>query len=1075
VVGWNRTRREYPRGATIAQVFEDQARRTPEAVAVVFDGERLSYGELDERANRLAWHLRELGVGADTRVAICCERSLQMVVGLLGILKAGGAYVPLDPSYPSERLGFMLADSDVRVLVTQEGLSVVLPGHAARVVRLDADGEQIARQSAGAPPSVTNAEDLAYVIYTSGSTGIPKGIAVTHRAVNRLVLNTDYVPVQPSDRIAQASNASFDAATFEIWGALLNGACLVGVSREASLSPRDLAAVLREQGVTILFLTTALFNAVAREDASAFSGLRHLLFGGEAVDPARVREVLEGGPPRRLLHVYGPTETTTYATWHLVEEVPEDATTVPIGRPIANTTAYVLDARMNAVPVGVAGELYLGGDGLARGYLGRPELTAEKFVPDPFGGDPGGRLYRTGDLVRHREDGSIEFLGRIDHQVKVRGFRIELGEIEALLRRQPVVKDAVVVLREDHPGDKRLAAYVTAEDGQTLDTSELQRRLKGKLPEYMVPSAVVCLESLPLNPNGKVDRGALPVPDAPRCDEALVLPRNDVEKRISAIWSEVLHVDEIGVHDNFFALGGDSILSIQIVARAAQAGLHFTPREIFQHQTVAELAAVAATASGIAEAEQNAVSGALPLTPIQRWFFEQDLPAPQHFNQALVLEAARPLDVRLLEKALAQLEAHHDALRLRFTRGASGWEQEIVAFGPEARVQNVDLSAVAPGHQPAAVEAVAAGLQRGLSLADGPLLRAAWFELGADRRRRLLLVIHHLAVDGVSWRILLEDLETAYGQLERGEDVRLPAKTTSFREWARRLSDHAQSTAVREELAYWASVAGAPDLPTDRRGGANDERSAENVVVSLDEDETAMLLRLVPARFHTEINDVLLTALALSFAQWTGEPRLSVDVEGHGREDILPGLSVARTVGWFTSVFPVALDVDRAATPVKALERIRQQLRRIPAKGIGFGLLRYLCSDRGVVAALQGRPQPEVSFNYLGQLDHAAGTASLLLPARESTGPPRDPGGRRAHLIDVTGLVVGGRLRMTWIYGMEVHDHRTIERLAQTFVESLRAILVAARRETAPVRVPARADGMDPLELETALRQVSFE
>ena len=606
VVEWNDTARDYPREASLTEVFAAQVRRTPEAVALSFDGQVVTYRELDRRSNQLARYLRTLGVGPEVRVGVSLERSLDLPVALLGIVKAGGAYVPLDPSYPAERLAFMLGDSSVPVLLTQERLVSQLTGHGARVVCLDRDWEEVGKESAEDPGVRVSGESLAYVIYTSGSTGIPKGVAVTHRGVSRLVLNTNYLQVEASDRIAQASNASFDAATFEIWGALLNGARVVGISREVSLSPRDLAAALREQGVTILFLTTALFNQVVQEDAAAFSTLRHLLFGGEAVAPPWVRRVLEGGRrPGRLLHVYGPTETTTFATWHLVQEVAEGAETVPIGGPIGNTTTYVLDEGMGPVPIGVAGELFIGGDGLARGYLNRPELTAEKFVPDPFGVEGGGRLYRTGDLVRWTADGSIEFLGRKDHQVKMRGFRIELGEIESDLAKHPGVKDAVVLIREDQPGDKRLVAYVVPAEGGRSEAAELRGLLKEALPEYMVPSAFVFIETLPLTPNGKVDRGALPEPEArPHPDQALVPPRNDLERRIVAIWKEVLQLDEVGVHDNFFDVGGHSLTLLRVHAKLRETNADVKIVDLFEYPTVSSLAAQLSAKAGEPDARR---------------------------------------------------------------------------------------------------------------------------------------------------------------------------------------------------------------------------------------------------------------------------------------------------------------------------------------------------------------------------------------------------------------------------------------------------------------------------------------
>src|SRR3990172_3746196 len=521
------------------------------------------------------------------------ERSLEMVVGILGILKAGGAYVPLDPTYPKERLAFMLEDTHVPVLLTQERLVSGLPQDGATVVCLDVDWEVIAQESEESLVSGATAENLAYVIYTSGSTGRPKGISVPHRAVNRLVFNTNYVKLEPSDRIAQASNSLFEGATFEIWGALLRGARLFGITKDVALSPQDFSVQIREQGISVLFLTTALFNQIASEVPWAFNSVRHLLFGGEAVDPKWVKEVLKNGSPKRLLHFYGPTESTTFTSWYLVQDVPEGAITIPIGRPISNTQIYLLDSHLQPVPVGVPGELHIGGDGLARGYLNQPELTADKFIPNPFSEGPGERLYKTGDLARYLPDGDTEFLGPIDHQVKVRGFRVEPGEIEAVLGGHPAVREVVVMAREGVPGDKRLVAYVVPVQGQAPAAGELSQFLKEKLPEYMVPSAFVMLDMLPLTPNGKVDRRALQAPDQARPDleESFVAPSSPIEELLAGMWAKVLGVERVGINDNFFELGGHSLLATQLISRVRETFQVELPlRSLFEAPTLDDLA-----------------------------------------------------------------------------------------------------------------------------------------------------------------------------------------------------------------------------------------------------------------------------------------------------------------------------------------------------------------------------------------------------------------------------------------------------------------------------------------------------
>ncbi|MHC0062943.1 amino acid adenylation domain-containing protein [Nostoc sp. UIC 10890] len=614
LVEWNDTQVDYPQDLCIHQLFEKQVEKTPDAVAVVYENQQLTYGELNIRANQLAHYLRSLGVGVDVLVGLCVERSLEMIVGLLGILKAGGAYLPLDPEYPQERLSFMLQDAQVKVLLTQEKLVKSLTQHQSRVVCLDTDWQSISQANQDNLNSTVSSENLSYIIYTSGSTGTPKGVIVTHQAVNRLVLNTNYVELTPNDCVAQAANIAFDAATFEIWGALLNGAKLVIINKSVLLIPTEFAANIRDRQISVLFLTTALFNQLASFVPEAFSSLKYLLFGGEAVDPRWVQEVLQKGAPQQLLHVYGPTENTTFSSWYLVENLATTAKTIPIGRAISNTQIYLLDQNLQPVPIGVPGELYLGGAGLARGYLNRPELTQEKFISNRFGQSrgageqgsrgaeilpnpqspvPNPRLYKTGDLARYLSDGNIEYLGRIDNQVKIRGFRVELGEIEAVLSQHEDVQVSCVIAHEDTPGEKRLVAYIVPHPQVTPTVSVLRQFLANKLPAYMTPNAFVMLESLPLTPNGKVDRRALKAPSNTSNLDKFVQPRNQLELQLIQIWSKILKVDKVGVQDNFFDLGGHSLLAPYLMTQIKQQlGKDVTLTNIFQNPTIEQLATI---------------------------------------------------------------------------------------------------------------------------------------------------------------------------------------------------------------------------------------------------------------------------------------------------------------------------------------------------------------------------------------------------------------------------------------------------------------------------------------------------
>jgi non-ribosomal peptide synthase protein (TIGR01720 family) len=646
-------------------------------------------------------------------------------------------------------------------------------------------------------------------------------------------------------------------------------------------------------------------------------------------------------------------------------------------------------------------------------------------------------------VARYRADGQLECLGRTDHQVKIRGFRVELGEVEVVLTEHAAVRDAVAVVR-----DERLVAYVVGEEEAELAIGDLRSYLQVRVPDYMVPAVFVPLSALPLTPNGKVDRRALPAPDEQRLgpEAAYEAPRTHAEEVLASVWADVLGIEKVGVDDNFFEVGGDSILSIQIVARASQAGLRLTPREIFQHPTVASQAAVARQGRKI-EAEQGAVEGPVLLTPIQQWFLELDLPERHHWNHSLLFEVRQELALEHLRAAVGAVLEHHDALRLRLRRSEKDWELENAGVAGEVPVTLVDLSGMDEAKQEAAIERRAAELQRTLDLADGPLVRVALFELGAGRAGRLLIIIHHLVVDGVSWRILLEDLMTAYRQVVTGLPLSLPAKTTSFRYWAERLRAWAQSDDVRAELAYWQGLPweGVRRLPRDFPAGRNDEGSTRSVRVALGVDETRALLQEAPAAYRTEIMEVLLTALGLALKQQTGMSVVLVDVEGHGREDLFDDVDLSRTVGWFTSLFPVVLDVPEVDDVAASLQLIAEQIRLIPSRGIGWGLLTYCTEDPEVTAPLREFPRAEIVFNYLGQTDQASTGGGVIGPAPESAGPERGHSGARSHAIDINGGIGGGRLELEWSYSEALHERATVERLAEAFIHALREIITRAQ------------------------------
>jgi amino acid adenylation domain-containing protein/non-ribosomal peptide synthase protein (TIGR01720 family) len=1042
---WNDTQVDYPLDKCIHQLFEEQSLRTPDAVAVVFEDQQLTYEQLNSRANQLAHYLRSMGVGADVLVGICVERSVEMVVGLLGILKAGGAYVPLDPNYPQDRLLFMLEDAEVSVLLTQQHLVEKLAEHTGQVVCLDSHWQLISQFSDDNLLAVVQTNNLAYVIYTSGSTGTPKGVLIAYEGLLNLVnWHQRTFQITSLDKATQLAGTGFDAAVWEIWPYLTVGASIHLVKSELVTSPVNLRDWLISQQITMTFVPTPVAQELLLlEWTTERLALRYMLIGGD-----KLASYPSVPLPFEVVNNYGPTENTVVTTSGVVSATREQISP-SIGRPIANTQVYILDKYLQPVPVGVPGELHIAGVGLARGYLNRSELTQEKFIPNPFNNSKfkiqNSKLYKTGDLARYLPDGNIEYLGRIDNQVKIRGFRIELGEIEAALSQHEYVQTSVVIAREDISQTKRLVAYIVPQPQQTPTISQVRDFLKEKLPDYMVPSFIVILDSLPLTANGKIDRRALPpVESRTGIEGTLVAPRTPVETKLASIWAKVLRVETVGINDNFFELGGDSILSIQIIAKAKLLGIELTLKQLFANQTIAELASVALTTK-VLEIEQGLVSGTSPLTPIQQWFFEQKLPQPHHFNQSFLVSVPSDIKLEILEQVWAVLLVHHDALRLRFTQTQSSWQAVHAAPGEPKAISYFDLSTQTSSEQEKTIETTANDLQASLNL-ESNLVQVALFWLGRDKKARLLIIIHHLVVDGVSWRILLEDLQTGYEQLSLGHTIQLPAKTTAFKDWAQKLTQYANSDILKSELPYWLSASNSnfTSIPVDYVQGVNTVASACAVSVSLNSSDTHSLLQDVPKAYKTQINDVLLTALVLVLSRWTNSKSALFNLEGHGREDIIDGVDLSRTVGWFTTIFPVilkleAIELDNLGNVLKS---VKEQLRAIPNKGIGYGLLHYLSQEPEITAQLATIPIAQISFNYLGQFSQILNTSSLISSASESSGQFQSLEGQRSNLIDINAIINDEQLQINWIYNSNIHQHTTIENLAQEFVSCLQELIV---------------------------------
>lgn len=1455
-------RSPYPRDATITALFEGEVRRQPLALAIRSDEEALTYRDLDGRAEEIAARLRQEDLGTEPRIGVCASRSVWQIATALGVLKAGGAYVPLDPEYPTERLRVMMEDADLAAILIENDLDQERLGPSSLFLDIRRCAESDGASLRSSKPNV-RAQNLAYIIYTSGTSGRPKGVCVNHRAVVRLVRDTNYFSLEAGDSVAQVASFSFDAWTFEVWGPLLNGARIELLSKETALSPDLFLERIQRSSITHCFLTTALFNQFTRVSPAIFKSLKALMVGGEAVDVRRMQETLQNGAPNQLLHVYGPTEATTFALFHRVSDVLERDRTVPIGGPISNTDALILDPAFSLTGSGMPGELCLGGDGLARGYWKRPDLTADRFIPHCCGKFPGERLYRSGDLCRYNENGAIEFLGRIDRQVKIRGFRVELDEVQTVLREAPGVSDAVVILSDDEPGNKVIAGFVVPDAGsltvanfgnkaemqgnqlsewqsvfddhiydgiqpgldptfniagwdsvatgeaiaredmqewlddtintilsrkpsrileigcgtgmllfrlgslceryeatdisataldyvrthlrslgagqdrfelhqkfahelngfrfapydliilnsvvqyfpsrdylvqaleegakllapggaiflgdlrslplqetfwthleftkadpnstvgnlklrvsaglteekellldpacltslveqssrirrvevfpkrgrgdnelmkfrfqailhaspapsgdftilwkdfsefpdpasmlqwvatvqarafgilsipnarvqkelsvasllkeaadgatvadirkslanrngptvhpddvfawappgfqakvswarhgadgafdvlfhrsedfvhfptghesgvkrpqtnQPLYTKQVRRLLeethellRTKLPAYMVPGRLAAIPRIPLNANGKLDRRALDLAlqSEPARRERFAQPTNRAEAVLSDIWKEILRSDNVGIHDNFFSLGGDSILSIQIVARARDAGIEITTRQLLQRQTISELSKVARFLVQ-RSAKTDLVAGEAPLTPVQRWFFDRNLEDPHFFNQALLLELKTPLNGNALAAALTKVCESHDAFQLRYLKRDADWVQFYRSDGPDFTFQVVDVDMVPAVDRLSVLSAIASQTHRSLHLANGPLMRVIYFVGGG--LEELFFTAHHLIFDAVSWRIFLEELETAYGQVLNGGTPRLPVSTTHFQEWSRAIAHHAQTDDCIRDAEYWLSREyDSSRLPRDFAVGENRVRDVRVESFSLSKEETSILLREAPIGCRATLNDILVASAAWAVRHWSEQPLVSLQLEGHGREEIIPGLDITRTIGWFTTMFPVYFRTEGVADMMDLLQIVKEELQKVPKAGMTFGLLRHLgpAHLRDRFATL---PKPEISLNYLGQVDQTVRKGGFVKGFKALEANTQSSDNQRAFLIEVGATVVRGSLHCTLSYNSRIHRPERAQQLGSLILGALAEIADRCRQGVDRVR-----------------------
>ncbi|WP_083452801.1 non-ribosomal peptide synthetase [Mycolicibacterium goodii] len=1014
---------EHPDQITILELFDKHLSNAPDAPALTYEGRTMTFGELDEAANRFAHLLSAHGAGPGERVALLSPRTDRAVVAILAVLKTGAAYVPIDPVVPDSRIDFILGDSTPVAAITTTDLRSRLQDHDLTVI--DIDDPAIEDQPA-TPPAGPVPQDMAYIIYTSGTTGTPKGVAVSHHNVTRLMAALESGLPHPGTW-PLCHSLAFDASVWEIGNALLRGGRLVVVPESVTASPEDFHDLLVREKVDAFTQTP---SAVAMLSPEGLDGTT-LVVVGEAC-PASV--VDKWAPGRAMVNGYGPTETTICVT---TSAPLQPGAVVPIGYPLPGVGLFVLDAWMRPVPKGVAGELYVAGDGVTYGYIGRSGLTASRFVACPFG-EPGQRMYRTGDLVRWCDDGQLEYLGRADEQVKIRGFRIELGEVQAALADLDGVESAAVIAREDRPGDKRLVGYITG----TADPADLRSQLGDRLPPYMVPVAVVVLDALPLTPNNKLDTRALPAPEYVNSEKNYRAPSNPVEEVLADIYAQVLGVERVGVDDSFFDLGGDSILSMQVVARARAAGVQCRPRDVFVEQTVARLASVAQVVTGESDASDDGTGSAVP-TPIIGWLREVD-GAIDQFNQTLVVQAPAGVTDSDVVAVLQALLDRHASLRLRVQDRDGEWS---LLVPDAATVDARDCLSVVD----ALSDDVVLAARAQLNPAAGAMVSALWVR----RTSQLVLIIHHLAVDGVSWRILLEDLNIAWAQHHSGQQVQLPAGGTSFVRWSRLLADHAQTAEVIAQADAWREILAKPATLPAVRPETDTLLSAGRLSVTLDPETTRQLLGEVPAAFHAGVQDILLVAFGLAWSEFlnrSGTP-ITVDVEGHGRhEELAADVDLSRTVGWFTTKYPVALTVAEVPWPQvvaghaalgPVVKDVKEQLRAVP-DGLTYGLLRYLNTDIDLAGA-----EPTIGFNYLGRLGAGAGELSeelwrldqdsLALTDVVSAVPMP-----LAHTVELNAgtmdTVDGPSMQASWTWAPSAFDEDKAARLSRLWFEALAGI-----------------------------------
>lgn len=1043
---FNATASTYPQDKTIHQLFEAQVQKTPDKTAICFGTRVMTYLELNEKANRLARLLRNKGVGRESIVGLMTTHSFETIIGIMGIIKAGGAYLPIDPDNPFTRTRYLLDDAKARLLLTN-----CLPNRAGE---LNFEGEILdlreAKIDSGDCSNLllcSQPDNLVYVIYTSGSTGRPKGVMIEHRGLVNYISWANKVYVHGENEVfALYSSLAFDLTVTSIFTPLIGGHQIYICNDDGTDFVVD--KILREGKATIIKLTPAHLSLLLDHSPTRYrdSAVRCFIVGGEDFKTSLAAGIQQSfGTQLAIYNEYGPTETVVGCMIHRYNPVKDKGSSVPIGVPADNVWIYVLDTFLKPVPVGVDGEMYISGDGVARGYLNQRELTGERFMDNPF--NPGKKMYRTGDLARFLDDCTIEYRGRVDYQVKIHGYRIELGEIEAALVSHPSLKEAVVIDRTDTDHGKYLCAYYVAQ--ADLTAVELRGYLAQLIPEYMIPLAFTRLPKLPLSINGKVNRSLLPELKLNSIEPFGEDPsyRNETETVLAGIITEVLNT-RVRVTDNFFQLGGDSIKAIQIAAKLKERAFKIKVKDILIHPVIAEMAAQIEMDDMVVD--QEPADGWIDSTPIVQWFFSRGFKNINHWNQSVLLNLVPQVDINKLNLILDALIKHHDSLRINYNVAIGKLFYNPVYLTETNSVAVFDLSEYSSIEQEKRINSIGTELKSSLDLETGILFKAALFDCGPCGKK-LLLTAHHLIIDGISWRILLDDLAGLMERAAQNQPFQLPRKTFSYQKWAAELVGYSQSIGTGH---YWETIVKEEfQFPTDYDRGEDYLEYCRTITRTLPAVETEVFLTTANLAYHTEPNELLLIALVLTITDWVGEIKVLLELEGHGREDVVGGIDVSRTIGWFTTIYPVRLQVDRQDLPSQ-IKSLKEQLRGIPNKGFDFGALKY------IKGAFSGPEQKLVRFNYLGDFENSF-RRGLLEFAHEISGLESSGSNTLTSLLEINVMNVNHRLQFSITYSQNKFLDETVQKFCNTYFDWIRVILRHCQTKKQNEFTPADFDTVD--------------